>query len=300
MRDISVLLAVSGGSDSVALLHVFLSLREKLDLRLGIVHVNYALRGEDSDLDERLVREYADRYGLPCFIYRPRSAKGKSEAVLRDMRYRFFERVADREGYDVVAIAHTQDDQAETILIRLFRGTGPEGLAGMRPRRDRYIRPLLGRTKAELIRLLEAEQLPFREDVSNRDMGILRNRIRHELIPLLEREYRQGVRKTLARAAEHCSGIGIEDVSTLISLVSEDGRFMFSRSEFLALSKRNRTIVLRDMFRRLSGTGYGPTSSFVMEASKLLESRMKKAQRLVSGRLIIEARGDRVDMIRCL
>jgi len=296
-RDTSILIAVSGGPDSVALLHILLSLREKMNLQLGIVHVNYWLRGEDSDADERLVREYAETYGIPRFVTRIRGACGKNEATLRDIRYRFFERIADREGYDVVATAHTEDDQAETVLIRLLRGSGPEGLAGIRPHRDRYIRPLLARSKAELFRFLKAEHLLFREDASNRDTDILRNRIRHELLPLLERDYRKGVRKVLARVALHLSESETR-VPSLPSLVREDDLLTFSRKEFLALSASDRTIVARHLLTALSGTGYAPSAGLVGEVMKLIRSRKGKAGQLASGRLKIETRGDRVGMIR--
>lgn len=296
-RGSSILIAVSGGPDSVVLLHVLLSLREKLDLRLGIVHVNYNLRGRDSDRDERLVRDYADSYSLPCFVSRSHTAKGKNEATLRDIRYHVFERVAKKEGYDTVATAHTEDDQAETILIRLLRGTGREGLAGIRGKRDRYIRPLLRKTKSEILRFLEAEKLAFREDESNRDTDILRNRIRHELLPLLERDYRKGIRKTLARVAEHLAESEVT-YPELETLSRDAGRISFSRTEFLTLSKPNRALLLRALFRDLSPTTSMPSSALVSEADKLLTSMKNKAQSLTSGRLKIEARGDRVRMIR--
>lgn len=299
MRGASVLVAVSGGPDSIALLHILLSLREKLNLRLALGHVNYGLRGVDSDLDERLVRDYAETYELPIFVYCPRNAKGKNEAMLRDIRYRFFERIATEERCDIVATAHTEDDQAETILIRLLRGTGHEGLAGIRPRRDRYIRPLLGRTKAELVRFLKDENLSYREDASNHDTDILRNRIRHELLPLLERNYQKGIRKTLARTAEHLSIADTTDTpKTLATLSRETNGVSFSRREFLSCSKTQQTEVLRCLFRELSGSGYAPPTSFARETMKLLESRKNKAQHLTFGQLKITARGDRVGMIR--
>lgn len=294
----SVLIAVSGGPDSVALFHIFLSLREKLGLRLGVAHMNYRLRGEDSEADERLVRSYCRTHGIPCFVSHPHRSKNPSEEELRDLRYRFFERIATREGFDAVVTAHTLDDQAETLLIRLLRGTGPEGLTGIPKRRDRIVRPLLDVTKEELLTLLREESLPFRNDKSNFDTTILRNRIRHELLPLLERDYRPGTKKALARTAAFLAEREHLPFPRIGTAGTSDTEIRFSRADFLALDGPARNAFLRHTFRKLAESGKSPSAAIVREATKLLESPKNKAQTMTFGRLKIEARGDKVGILR--
>ncbi|NTW15494.1 MAG: tRNA lysidine(34) synthetase TilS [Candidatus Moranbacteria bacterium] len=299
--DTSVLIAVSGGPDSVALLHFFLYLRDKLRLRIGIAHVNYRLRGKDSGQDELLVREYASRYDIPFFLARPHRAASSNEETLRDIRYAFFDRIAKKEGFDSIAVAHTADDQVETILIRLLRGTGPEGLTGMRPRKDRVIRPFLSTTKREVLSFLETERIEYREDASNRDLSILRNRIRHELIPLLERDYRPGVSKAIVRLASITARTRSESGDAPISLRMDEVRSdtsSFSRDDYLGLTENGRAETLRSLFRRLSGTGKNPSETFVREADRLIRSESPKIRVFTSKRLSIRVRGDKVSMIR--
>lgn len=188
-----VLLAVSGGPDSVCLLHLLLDLRQELDLRLGIAHVNHGLRGAESDGEEQFVRELARKSGLLFHGIRvsvPELSRqlGKgTEETARQVRYEFFDSVMREAGYDKTALAHNLNDQAETILHRLIRGAGLNGLAGMRPIRDDvFIRPLLEVRRGEVEAYLARNGLDYRTDSSNLTMDYTRNRIRLELIPLLE------------------------------------------------------------------------------------------------------------------
>lgn len=296
----SILIACSGGADSVALLHILLSLREKLGLRLGVVHMNYRLRGKDSDHDEKLVHDFCTRYGLPIFLSRPKDATGKNEEHLRDIRYRYFERIRAREHFDRIATAHNEDDQAETVLIRLLRGTGPDGLAAMRPINGRIIRPLLRIPKSSLTELLAKEHIPFREDVTNRDVSILRNRIRHNLLPLLDKEYRPGIRSVLARTATLFQGETSVADSPSFHLRTEpvDLGVSFFRTEYLSLADSERAHELRRLYRIVSISVKFPSQSFVHEVDKLIRSSKGKIRSYASVRLKIVARGDKVTMIR--
>jgi len=189
--------AVSGGADSVCLLTI---LRE-LGLRPHVLHLNHHLRGLESDADEQFVRELAA--GLPFHSEHAdlNGVKGNLEQAAREARREFFTRLLDRKVVGAVALAHTRDDQAETVLMRLIRGTGSRGLAAMRPVSGRFLRPLLGSSRAEVEAFLRERGIAWREDQSNRDPRFTRNRIRHELLPLLERDYNPGVREALAHLA---------------------------------------------------------------------------------------------------
>jgi tRNA(Ile)-lysidine synthase len=207
-----VLVAVSGGADSVALLRLLLELRGELGAVLAVAHFNHGLRGESSDADEHFVVNLAGRYKLDCSVEHANVAEYAAarrlslETAGRELRYEWLAKIAHEQRFDAVATAHTLDDQAETVLMKFLRGAGSKGLAGIFPEmtRDdiRFIRPLLSSTRAEVEAYLSALAQPWREDESNLDHRFRRNRLRHELLPLLEREYNPNVRELLSEAAE--------------------------------------------------------------------------------------------------
>ena len=206
-RGARVLVAVSGGADSVALLHILRALEARGELSVaGVGHFNHGLRGADADADERFCAELAASLGIPFESGRGDVAaaartRGRSiEDAARTLRYAFLREAADRRQAEVIAVGHTLDDQAETFLLRLMRGAGPGGLAGIRPRSERVVRPLLDVSRNDLRAYVTENALPFREDATNADVRIPRNQIRHEVIPFLQRSTSSLV-PTLARAA---------------------------------------------------------------------------------------------------
>jgi len=202
------LVALSGGPDSVALVHLLLELQAEGELSVaGLAHFNHQLRGAAADEDEAFCRAMASALGLPIEVGRAdvraaaRDARRSLEDVARELRYAFFEQAADRVAADAIAVGHTLDDQAETFLLRLVRGSGARGLAGILPRAGRVIRPLIDISRADLRQYAADRALAFRTDASNADLSIPRNRVRHELIPYLEREFSPGISRVLAREA---------------------------------------------------------------------------------------------------
>ena len=219
-----VIVAVSGGADSVALLHLFLEIRERYDLALSIGHYNHKLRGFESDTDEEFVRELADRYHLDCFTRsavpneRSLNPKGNLENWARTRRYEFFQQLADLHGIKRIALGHTMNDQAETVLMRLIRGSGTAGLAAIPVvRQEIFVRPLLDVYREEILDYLTANQLDWREDSSNSEGKYLRNRVRKELIPYLKDQYNPNIIELLSNTAT----ILREDAETLSQLVSK-------------------------------------------------------------------------------
>ena len=196
----TVLVAVSGGADSVALLHILRELAPTFRLTLHVLHVDHGLRA-DSVRDAEFVRALGARLGVPVEVERVAVGPGSVEAAARDARYAALEAWADRLGADRIAIGHSADDQAETVLMRLLDGAGVRGLAGIPPRRGRVIRPLIETRRQALRDALVAAGLDWVEDETNRDPKFLRNRIRHELLPLLAASYATDVVPSLARAA---------------------------------------------------------------------------------------------------
>jgi tRNA(Ile)-lysidine synthase len=215
-----ILVAVSGGPDSVALLHVLNGLREELHLSLEAAHLQHGIRGADAADDAQFVRRLAERLKLPFHLkelnlphLKTEAGKGNLEELARAERYKFFAAVAAERGLGKIATAHTQDDQAETVLMWLLRGCGMTGLGGMSPVRRVLpadgaakelvvIRPFLEVSKAEILRYLEAREISYRRDATNSDLSLLRNWIRLELLPVLESRAGARLSARLSRQAE--------------------------------------------------------------------------------------------------
>lgn len=200
-RGSKIIVAVSGGPDSMALLTLLERLRAKHDFTLHVAHVNYGLRGKDSDRDEQLVKRTCEKYDLPLSVLRSKQRPNKNiEATLRDVRYRFFERLRKKLYFDSIATAHTMNDVAETVLLNLLRGSGVDGLSPFQRTRPYIVRPLLSFSRFEIEAFLQKEKVPSREDRSNQSKRFTRNRIRHELLPLLK-TFNPSIVATLAKTA---------------------------------------------------------------------------------------------------
>lgn len=203
-----IAVALSGGADSVALTLLLGQVAAAGGCVLsGVAHLNHQLRKEAA-ADQQFCRDFARRLGLPIEVasadVRDRAARERIsiEAAGHQERYAFFRRAQEALDADCMATAHTRDDQTETVLMRLLRGAGPGGLAGIHPRAGTVIRPLLDVSHGELRAFLAARGQPFREDATNRDCGVTRNRVRHELIPFLVRRFSGAAVDTVARTAD--------------------------------------------------------------------------------------------------
>ena len=181
----TVICALSGGADSVAMAFAFYLLKDKLEIHLEAAHFNHRLRGEESDRDEAFVHSFCDRYDIPLHVGCAEVTAGKKglEAAAREARYAFLESLTGK-----IATAHTADDNAETVLLHLIRGTGLKGLGGITPVHRKVIRPMLTVTRKDVENFLEEWCLPHIDDSSNGTDAFLRNRIRHHVMPLLQQE----------------------------------------------------------------------------------------------------------------
>ena len=189
----AILVAFSGGIDSSSLAVALQRLKEPLKIkRLALLHINHLLRGEESYRDENFARSFAQKYSLGLFVERvdvPSLAKkrgGNIEAVAREERYRLFEEVRKREGFDIVATAHHLGDLVETIILWLTRGTGLEGLLGFEPMEGNIIRPFYLATRQEIEDFAKKQAIEWAEDSTNYDLSLVRNRIRHRVVPELK------------------------------------------------------------------------------------------------------------------
>ncbi|MEI6050144.1 MAG: tRNA lysidine(34) synthetase TilS [Bacteroidota bacterium] len=248
-----ILLAVSGGIDSMVMTHLFL----QSDNETGIAHCNFSLRAKESDKDEEMVRNYASENAISFYTTRFETrAFAKNHALsvqmaARELRYEWFEEIREKNGYDKIAVAHNLNDNIETVLINLIRGTGINGLTGMKPVSNRIIRPLLFATRQDIITYCNQNRIIFREDRSNADTKYTRNKIRHKIIPVLK-EINPSIETTLNETAERFTGINeivSEYISGLRESISEEkGEFITFNISLLKTHLQNKT-VLFELFK---------------------------------------------------
>lgn len=200
-----VLVALSGGPDSVCLLNILYNLKAELNIEVGAAHLNHLLRDKDAFEDEEYVKTLCKSLDIPCFVKRvdinkySKDKKMSSEMAGRDARYNFFDDIVKDEGYTKIATAHNANDQAETILFRLMRGSGIEGLCGIKVRRDKIIRPILCLSRKEVEEYIEINNLKPRIDKTNFEKIYNRNKIRLDMIPYIKENFNEDIIQTLNR-----------------------------------------------------------------------------------------------------
>jgi len=279
---------VSGGADSVALLRILADLRAQLGIALVVLHFHHQLRGAEADEDERFVKALAAELKLEleagrADVAREARCRGWNlEDAARRLRYQFFASVAEARSLDRVAVAHTADDQAETVLSHLLRGTGLTGLAGIYPVAGRIIRPLLGLRRQELRQWLTDLQQPWREDTSNQDTARTRARIRHRLIPLLERDFDSAAVARLSRLAAHAR----EDEAYWQALENERFDAFISRESSGAIS-----VSIADLLSPSPGLA-SSVHSAASDSTLPSSATIALTRRLVR-RIFVELRGSR-------
>jgi tRNA(Ile)-lysidine synthase len=265
-----ILLAVSGGIDSMVMAHLFCM----QDISIGIAHCNFSLRGPESDKDEQLVRQFAADRGIPFYTTRfetkayAKRNRLSVQMAARDLRYTWFEEIRGKNGFDSIAIAHNLNDNIETLLINLTRGTGLTGMAGMKPVSNRIIRPLLFATREAIQTFQKGNDIAFREDMSNSETKYTRNKIRHLVIPVLK-EINPSIEKTLNETAERFSGLNeivTEYISELREIITDRNDDYISFNISRLKSRLNNKAVLFELFRP-----YGITNALLTDLMKIIE-----------------------------
>jgi tRNA(Ile)-lysidine synthase len=286
-----VLTGVSGGPDSVALLHILVQLAPEWELTIGIAHLNHCLRGAESDRDADFVADLAERLNIPCYSEaiqirnNPAFRKLSFEAAARQVRYDFFDRISRQNGYNKIATGHHRDDNAELMLMFLFRGSGPLGFAGIPPVREgRFVRPLISTGRNELVAFLNENAIIYQVDKSNRDMRYLRNRIRHETIPYIQACCNPGVVETLnrfsriVRSEDEWLNDIIQPIYEKALVSSGDHQVVLAISALTALHEAAMHRVIRSAILRIKGDLLRISLSHVEAARELAKRQQYPAQ----------------------
>lgn len=282
-----VIAAVSGGADSVAMLFALYLLRDELGITLEAAHFNHHLRGAESDRDEAFVTDFCGRYCIPLHLGSGRIVSGKKglEAAARDARYAFLRSLPGK-----VATAHTADDNAETVLMRLIRGTGLKGLGAIAPVSGNVIRPMLTVTRDDVEAFLEEYALPHVEDSSNAEDDFLRNRIRHGILPLMRAEN--------PRIGENLSAMALllrQDEACLQAMIPEEQMPDVSRLKAMEPALRRRTL---ERFLKAQGVRE-PEQIHILQAEQLLYHRSPSASMQFPGGVTIGRQYDCLVRLEC-
>jgi len=253
-----ILLAVSGGIDSMVMAHLFLRRNHKE----GIAHCNFSLRGKESDKDEEIVRQFAADNNIPFYTIRfetkayAKKNRLSVQMAARELRYKWFEEIREKNGFDSVAVAHNLNDNIETLLINLIRGTGLAGMAGIKPINNNIIRPLLFATRHDIQTYCDKNKIVFREDRSNAETKYTRNKIRHLVIPVIK-EINPSIESTLNETAERFSGINeivSEYISQLREKITEEKEHTITFNVSLLKNYLHNKAVLFELFKPYSVT----------------------------------------------
>jgi tRNA(Ile)-lysidine synthase len=288
-RGTKIVVGVSGGPDSVCLLDALHALAKKYDLKLIVAHVNYGLRGKDSKLDEKLARKLAEKYSLPIEILKNKEA-GKSENKLRTIRYDFFEKVSKKYKASSIAVGHNLNDQAETVLMRILRGTGLRGLGAIKFRNDNIIRPMLNIYRKEIVAYLRKNKIAYRIDKTNLGSDFTRNKIRNRLIPYLEKEFNPNIQESLFKFSE--------STAADYDFLSRYAKEWLTVNKILKASSLNnlhssiRREVLRQAIEKYNPNLKEIESTHIKEVNKILKSNKNKRQQIAFKGLKIERKGD--------
>lgn len=298
-RGSGLVVGISGGPDSVSLLEILARLQKKYDLKIILAHVNYALRGKDSDRDQKIVEDLAQKYALELFVLQPKLGKKNSEESLRNIRYDFFEKIRKENSCEYIAVAHTLDDQVETFFMRLIRGAGLSGLASMKFRSGKIIRPLLNISKREILEFLKKNKIKYRIDKTNRENKFFRNKIRNILIPMLERNFNPNIKEMIFKNSLSIA----DDYSLLLDLAQKEYAKIFSKTgtgsvrKILELPESLQRMVLREAIARTKENLRDIDASHTEEILKAIKSSKNKSQKVSFKGLKLVRKGDKLEIL---
>lgn len=302
----NIVVGVSGGPDSMTLLNVLCSLKETLQIHLFVAHINHQIRKEAKQ-DEEYVKDFCAAHQIPFFVLEKdvvqlaKEQKIGTEEAGRKVRYDFFEEICEKVNASKIATAHTANDQAETVLMNLMRGSGTNGLKGMEVKRGKYIRPLLEITRQEIEQYCQKQQLNPRIDQTNQENVYTRNRIRNELIPYIEKNFNPSIVISLNRLSEivkeqeeYMEKV-VEKAYLEIMLEQNEEQIVLDLKKFTSLEIVIKKRILLYTITKLFGTSQGIEKIHIEDMLKLCENNIgnkylipnKKMKILVKNKKII-------------
>lgn len=306
-----VLLGVSGGPDSVALLRSLLELKQELSIELVVAHLNHSARGEESDRDAQFVKSLGDTFQIKTIIEKKDVAAQQStsktsfQEIARHLRLDFFQRAMNQLGANKVALGHTLDDQAETVLINLLRGSGLKGVGGMSPVRHPYIRPLFYCSRQEIVEFLNDRKIPYCKDSSNEKKDYLRNRIRLELIPVLQKDYNPRIVENLFEASsifraenDYLKTLEDYEFERNVSRFEDSETLSMKVESFMALPLALKRRLIRKGIENVKGDLRRITFFHIQEVLHLFEKAQKGKRIDLPGDLQVVCMGNRVEFKR--
>jgi len=298
-QEDKVIVGISGGSDSIGLALALKKLKLKYKLQLQLVHINYHQRGDESNEDEKFVVDFAKKNDLELKViqYDGTIISGNLEEQLRDFRYQQFEEIRKESNFDKIAVAHHLDDQVETFLMNLLRGSGVQGLTGMKPKRGFLIRPFLNFTKIEVQDFLKENQQEFRTDKTNSRTDFTRNSIRMELIPFLEKKYNLNIKEGLGKLVNNLQNDNelnkffIDNIYA-DSVIESEEKVIWNISNLRKTPSGAINQIFRRIILRLKGDLKNISQNNFKEFKKIIESKKPKKQRMQIGGVVLEKSGE--------
>ena len=292
-----VVVAVSGGPDSVCLFYLLLELAKERNIKLVVAHYNHSMRGRKAVRDEIFVRDLAEKEGIPFICERAIKGQIKSEESARDFRYKFLEKARGERGGDVIAVAHNKDDLGETLLLNLVRGTGIRGIRSMPVRRGRIIRPLLFAKRSEIEKFLQDQGLESCHDESNDSPIFSRNFIRLKILPLFKKlnpKFLDALARTANLASDYqkfISDIANKEIEKISHI--DDGEISIDRKKFVSLSPVIQSEIICVLAENHQAR-IDLSATQIEEILALIAKNVGKKHKIIAGRLKFELSGGRI------
>lgn len=301
-----LLIAVSGGIDSMALLNILLKLEDTFGYTVSVIHVNHGLRGADSDNDEHFVQKFCREKEIPFYSEKwsgPDKGENLQEAA-RDFRYEVFLKTAESINANKIALAHNLDDQAETVLLNLFRGAGLDGLCGMSISKELkkpfyLIRPLLDAPRSEIEAWVESEGVSYRNDITNDQTKYSRNFIRHEIVPLIKKinpgaiEAVSGMTLLLRKDEEFIQKT-VAKMYIKVVVNEASSKVVFDRNIFLDMASAVRTRLLKHAYAKLTGSIAGINRDQILKIDNMATGPKKEGLYSLSKSVHFELKNDKL------
>lgn len=292
-----VVVAVSGGPDSVCLLYLLRELKSERDIDIVVAHYNHSLRGKDAVRDEEFVKDLAEKWGIQFVCERARKGQIKGEEAARNLRYKFLEKVRGERGGESIAVAHNKGDLAETLLLNLVRGTGVRGLKSIAVKRDRIIRPLLFAQRQNIEKFLQDQGVKFRLDKTNDSPTFSRNFVRLKIMPLLKTlnpKVLDAFERTASVAKEYDDFVH-ENANVQLDKIldSKSSEMIVDRGKFIQLSP-----IIQSEIIRMLAQKFGVKSDFsaihVEEILEMIKKNIGKKHKLINRRLKFALRSGKI------